>query len=168
MKLKCGREIPAPERNQTSLEKQRKALSDYLIQEGLRFTEPRWKVVQAILSSGKHVDSSTIAERVRQLHPDVGAATVYRTIKLLCDAGILSRSHQSTSGQNIYELSSTEHHDHILCADCGATFEFHDKRLEAAQERIAVQAGFSLSDHHHVLVGHCSYLTKNKREKKHA
>jgi Fur family ferric uptake transcriptional regulator len=115
-------------------------------------------VAQAILSAGRHLDSGEIVSRVHASHPGVGAATVYRAIKLLCDAGILEESHQGFSGRTVYELSGDEHHDHILCTDCGAVFEFHDEGLELAQERIARREGFALAGHRHVLMGRCERL----------
>jgi Fur family transcriptional regulator, ferric uptake regulator len=159
VKTKCGRRVPPPPPIRSEdVHRYRDRLAEYLAQNGLRFTEPRWKVAQAVLSSARHLDSATLVERVAKKYPDVGSATVYRAIRLLCDAGILEESHQSASGTTVYELSDDEHHDHILCSDCGATFEFHDAALEAAQERIAREQGFSLSGHRHVLIGRCSLL----------
>lgn len=161
-KLPCGRALPAPTPIQkTEIYTYRAKLTEYLAKNGLRFTEPRWKVAEAILSAGRHLDSGAIVERVHYKHPGVGAATVYRAIKLLCDAQILEESHQSFSGKTVYELSGDEHHDHILCSDCGAIFEFHDSRLETAQERIAKDQGFRLAGHRHVLLGHCTLLTRS-------
>jgi Fur family ferric uptake transcriptional regulator len=161
-KLKCGREAPAlnPLRK-SEIESYRAQLTQYLTRHGLRFTEPRWKVAEAILGAGRHLDSSQIVERVHSQHPGVGAATVYRAIKLLCDAGILEESHQSFSKKTVYELSGDEHHDHILCTDCGSIFEFHDSKLEIAQERIATQQGFQLAGHRHVLLGRCERLERS-------
>jgi Fur family ferric uptake transcriptional regulator len=123
-------------------------------------------VAQAILSAGRHLDSSEIVSRVHAVNPGVGAATVYRAIKLLCDAGILEESHQGFSGRTVYELAGDEHHDHILCTDCGAVFEFHDEALESAQERISRREGFALEGHRHVLMGRCEKLALARRSRK--
>lgn len=166
-KTLCGRPTPKPHATQKAeIEAQRQKLARYLSGRGLRFTEPRWKVAQAILNAGRHLEAPAILEQVHKRNPDVGAATVYRAITLLCEAGILEQSHQDASGKTLYEITSEDHHDHILCADCGATFEFHDSRLEAAQERIANDQGFSLSDHRHVLMGRCSLLQQQKNSRK--
>jgi Fur family ferric uptake transcriptional regulator len=166
-KLRCGRSAPAPVPIRADeIEACRQKLAGYLAANGLRFTEPRWKVAQAILSAGRHLDSGEIVSRVHAAHRGVGAATVYRAIKLLCDAGILEESHQGFSGRTVYELAGDEHHDHILCTDCGAVFEFHDESLESAQERIARREGFALSGHRHVLMGRCERLASARPGRK--
>jgi Fur family ferric uptake transcriptional regulator len=132
-------------------------LEAYLRERGLRFTEPRWKVAESILKSGLHLEPKEIVSVVKRRNPGVGEATVYRAIKLLCEAGILEESHQSSSGRTVYEISGDDHHDHILCTDCGEVFEFHDETLERIQEKTARAQGFSLVGHRHVLIGKCSF-----------
>jgi len=146
------------------LESIRLRLEVYLRERQLRFTEPRWKVAVSILLSGLHLDSRDIVAAVKKRDPGVGEATVYRAIRLLCDAGILEESHQSTSGRTVYEIADDEHHDHILCTDCGEVFEFHDETLEKLQVQTARAQGFSLVGHRHLLIGKCSFKqNKGKR-----
>lgn len=164
--LQCGRPAQAPARiSPAEVAAYRQKLSHYLSKSGGRFTEPRWQVALAILDAGRHLDSGAIVERVKRTDPRIGAATVYRAIKLLCDAGILEESHQGATGKTVYELCGDEHHDHIVCSDCGAVFEFHDRALEKAQEEIASKEGFKLEGHRHVLMGRCAWLSKENSPK---
>ena len=163
--LKCGREAPARRRlDSEALGSIRARLESYLRERQLRFTEPRWKVAESILLSGLHLESRDIVSAVKKRDPGVGEATVYRAIRLLCDAGILEESHHTASGRTVYEIAHDEHHDHILCTDCGEVFEFHDETLERLQEQTARNQGFSLVGHRHVLIGKCSFKQqKGKR-----
>jgi Fur family ferric uptake transcriptional regulator len=163
--LKCGREAPVRRKLQgEDLQAIRVRLESYLRERQLRFTEPRWKVAESILLSGLHLESRDIVSAVKKRDPGVGEATVYRAIRLLCDAAILEESHHSASGRTVYEIADDEHHDHILCTDCGEVFEFHDEALERLQEETARSQGFSLVGHRHVLMGKCSFKQqKGKR-----
>ncbi len=156
--LPCGRKAPqARSLDEPGLGQIRLRLESYLRDRGLRFTEPRWKVAESVLRAGLHLDSREIVSAVKRNNPGVGEATVYRAIHLLCDAGILEESHQSAGGRTVYEIAGEEHHDHVLCSDCGEVFEFHDEELERLQEKIATRQGFSLLSHRHVLVGRCHF-----------
>ena len=90
---------------------------------------------------------------MRDSHPDVGAATVYRTLRLLCEAG-LANSHQFGDGVTLYEVEG-RHHDHLICSDCGEIIEFQSAVVEAEQDKIAEQRGFRLTKHQHILFGTC-------------
>jgi Fur family ferric uptake transcriptional regulator len=92
----------------------------------------------------------------RSRNPSVGLATVYRTVKLMEDAG-LAESHQfGQSGQTLYEISRDgEHHDHIICEKCGFILEFESEELEALQDVIAKRYGFRITNHRHEIFGLC-------------
>ncbi len=162
--LPCGRR--APERKalgEGELTSIRRRLEDFLRANGQRFTEPRWKVAESILRSGLHMDAREILASIHRKGEAVGEATVYRAIHLLCDAGILEESHHATDGRPVYEIANDEHHDHIVCTDCGEIFEFHDEALETLQEKTAHRQGFDLVGHRHVLMGKCQFTKKGKR-----
>ena len=128
-------------------------LNDYLQRHGLKQTRQRDAILEAFLGSSGHITSEQLYEIVRDRHPDVGAATVYRTLRLLCDAG-LANSHQFGEGVTLYEVEG-RHHDHLICNDCGAILEFHNELVEVEQEKIAAQQGFKLTKHQHILFGNC-------------
>ena len=128
-------------------------LNAYLQRHGLKHTRQREAILEAFLASSGHMTSEQLYETVRESHPDVGAATVYRTLRLLCEAG-LANSHQFGDGITLYEVEG-RHHDHLICNDCGAIIEFRNELVEVEQEKIAVQHQFQLTRHQHILFGDC-------------
>ena len=91
----------------------------------------------------------------RKRNPGVGLATVYRTIKLLEDAG-LAESRQFGAGHTLYEVSADrDHHDHIICKECGFIVEFESPELESLQQRLARRHGFEIVSHRHEMFGLC-------------
>jgi Fur family ferric uptake transcriptional regulator len=164
--LPCGRpkaprHVPPSE---TQLQLAKNKLSQFLRDSGLKYTEQRWQIAQTILKTGGHLDSQQIVDVVKKHHPEIGAATVYRSIKLLCDANLLERSHQSVDGKIFFELPDDDHHDHIICMDCGEIFEFKDMAIESGQERVANTNGFQLRGHRHVIHGACDFLQQSRKD----
>jgi len=85
---------------------------------------------------------------------DIGIATVYRVLMQFEQADILKRSHFE-SERAVYELNEGEHHDHLVCLDCGRVEEFHDEEIEALQIKVAKRHGFEIADHALSLYAHC-------------
>ncbi|WP_416907526.1 MAG: Fur family transcriptional regulator [Polymorphobacter sp.] len=122
------------------------------VQKGLRITEQR-RVIAAVLSEvDDHPDVEALHRRVAAVDPRISIATVYRTVKLFEEAGILER-HDFQGGRSRYEMVQDEHHDHLINVETGEVIEFHDAELEALQERIAERLGFRLVDHRLELYG---------------
>jgi Fur family ferric uptake transcriptional regulator len=90
---------------------------------------------------------------VRRKYPGIGYTTVYRTMKLLCEAGLASERHFD-DGVTRFEIEH-EHHDHLVCLRCGKIVEFECSMIESAQDRIVNEYGFRLLRHRHELYGHC-------------
>jgi Fur family ferric uptake transcriptional regulator len=162
--LPCGRpcQTPASPPTTVQLTTMQNRLKDYLSKEGLKYTEQRWSIAKTILMAAGHLDAQQIVDKVHKFNSEIGPATVYRSIKVLCDAGLLEKSHQSVDGRIIYEIPHEEHHDHIICLDCGEIFEFHDDNIEKLQEEAAESLSFQLAGHRHVIHGKCSFLQKKK------
>lgn len=133
-------------------------LREYLSSQNLKYSEQRWKIAEIILASGGHLDAQGLVERVKELHSGIGAATVYRSIKVLCDAKILKESLVDPQGRVIYELFDDDHHDHIVCTDCGEIFEFHNDKIESLQNGIIREMQFSQVRHRHVIYVKCNWL----------
>ena len=93
-------------------------------------------------------------QKVRAVHPQIGYTTVYRTMKLLCDAG-LAHERNFDDGITRYEIEH-EHHDHLVCTRCGKIIEFECRSIESTQDRIAMEHNFLVLRHRHELYGHCS------------
>jgi len=143
--------------SQKQLDAWQKQLRSYLISQDLKYTEQRWKIVELILSTGGHLDAQALVEQVKKRHSDIGAATVYRSIKVLCDAKILKESLIDASGRVIYELFDDQHHDHIVCLDCGEIFEFCDEKIEVLQSAVVEKMDFKEIRHRHVVYAHCNH-----------
>ena len=126
----------------------------YLAQKRLNTTAQREVIVEQFFRTSEHVSIDELLARVRRRHPRVGYATVYRTLKLLAEAG-LAIERQFGDGQARYEVVG-DHHDHLICTKCGFILEFEDAEIERLQEQIAVRlGGFSVQRHRHELYGLC-------------
>jgi len=135
-------------------EAEQKVLSEYLDERNLKHTKQRTAILDAFIDATGHITSEEIYGRVRGDHPNIGYTTVYRTMKLLCDAG-LAQEHHFEDGVTRYEIEH-EHHDHLVCVRCGKIEEFECETIEQSQQEIAEQYGYRLLHHRHELYGHCS------------
>ncbi len=119
---------------------------------GLRITEQRRVIARILSESDDHPDVETLHERASAVDPRISIATVYRTVRLFEEAGILER-HEFGDGRSRYEAASEEHHDHLIDVETGNVVEFADDELEELQKRIAEKLGFRLVDHRMELYG---------------
>lgn len=122
---------------------------EYQSKKGLKHTQQRDLIVHAFLHSTDHVSVEELLQKVRFSSPGVGYATVYRTLKLLHDAGLASER-QFGDGQTRYEIAGPEtpHHDHLICARCSLILEFENHEIEQLQDSIAQKLGaFRVVDH---------------------
>ena len=103
-----------------------------------------------------------VYRQLLQQHVDIGLATVYRVLMQFEQADILKRSHFE-SERAVYELNQGEHHDHLVCLDCGRVEEFHDADIEALQIKVAKKKGFEIADHALSLYAQCSKKTCSHR-----
>ncbi len=121
-------------------------------QKGLRITEQRRTIARIISESEDHPDVETLHERASAIDPNISIATVYRTVRLFEEAGILER-HEFGNGRSRYEAVTDEHHDHLIDVETGKVLEFHDLELEQLKARVAERLGFRLVDHRLELYG---------------
>ena len=119
---------------------------------GLRITEQRRVIARILSESEDHPDVETLHSRASAIDPKISIATVYRTVRLFEEAGILAR-HEFGDGRARYEAASDEHHDHLIDVETGKVVEFVDEELEALQRQIAEKLGFRLVDHRMELYG---------------
>jgi Fur family ferric uptake transcriptional regulator len=132
---------------------ERQSLARYLDEHNLRHTRQRDAILEVFLDVRGHITAEDLYERVRSEHTNIGYTTVYRTMKLLCDAG-LAAERKFEDGVTRYEISH-EHHDHLVCVRCGKIIEFECRMIESAQDEIAERYGFRVLRHRHELYGHC-------------
>ena len=119
---------------------------------GLRITEQRRVIARVLSESNDHPDVEKLHERAAEIDPGISIATVYRTVRLFEEAGILDR-HDFGDGRARYEAAPEAHHDHIIDVESGKVLEFVDPELEALQRQIAERMGFRLVDHRMELYG---------------
>lgn len=114
---------------------------------GLKATAPRMKVLRLFVSdAGQHMSAEEVYKRLLSDGEEIGLATIYRVLTQFQHAGLLSRSHFE-AGKAIYELNQGEHHDHLLCLQCGRVEEFVDPVIEKRQQEIARERGFEVQEH---------------------
>lgn len=131
----------------------------YLSGKNLKLTSQRRLILDAFMDHGGHVSSEELYDAVKAKEPGIGQATVYRTLKLLYDAGIANEVFFG-DGVSRYEPNrEDEHHDHIVCTECLKQVEFHDPAIEDLQIRQAENHGFTLQSHRMVLYGTCRDCT---------
>ncbi|NGZ06929.1 MAG: ferric iron uptake transcriptional regulator [Magnetococcales bacterium] len=114
---------------------------------GLKVTGPRMKVLRLFVSdSGQHLSAEDVFKRLMGEGDEIGLATIYRILTQFEQAGLLTRSHFD-AGKAIYELNQGDHHDHLVCLQCGRVEEFVDQVIEKRQAEIARERGFAVQDH---------------------
>ena len=122
---------------------------------GLKVTLPRVKILQILENSdNKHLSAEDVYKALIGAEEDVGLATVYRVLTQFESAGLVMR-HHFEGGHSIFELTSVDHHDHIVCNNCGKVEEFYDEVIEEQQEKISKKYGFKITDHSLYLYGIC-------------
>lgn len=145
-----------------NLEEVKRPLQAFVKAKKLHESKVRDLVVDAFLSAHDHMGLEEILEKVRAKNPTVGMTTVYRTMKLLEEAG-LAQSRDFGSGSTLYEVSlGRPHHDHLVCDSCGRIVEFVSDEIESLQEKVAAQHGFELRRHRHELFGLCEKCRRSR------
>jgi Fur family ferric uptake transcriptional regulator len=138
---------------------------DELKSTGLKATLPRLKVLEIFQKGGqRHMSAEDVFRVLLQERSDVGLATVYRVLTQFEQAGILSRSNFE-GGKAIFELNEGQHHDHLVCLDCGKVEEFFDVEIEERQNAVAKSKGFMIAEHALSLYAHCTKDNCPNRQK---
>ena len=122
----------------------------------LKATLPRLKILE-IFQTGKqrHMTAEDVFRVLLDDRSDVGLATVYRVLTQFEQAGLLNRSNFE-SGKAVYELNEGQHHDHLVCLDCGKVEEFYDAEIEKRQHAVATIKGFTITDHSLSIYANCT------------
>lgn len=128
---------------------------------GLKVTTQRIAILEVLSNRpGKHLTAEEIYDYVKKKFPDIGIATVYRTIQVLSELNLIDKLNLD-DGYVRYEISKKDkeeaghHHHHLICLDCGNVYAFQDDLLETLEERIKESMGFTVVDHEVKLYGHC-------------
>jgi Fur family ferric uptake transcriptional regulator len=127
-------------------------IENLCVEKGMRMTDQRRIVARVLSTSHDHPDVEELYRRAHALDPHISIATVYRTVRLFEEAGIISR-HDFRDGRSRYEEATDLHHDHLIDMKSGKVIEFVDPEIEALQEAIARKLGYRLVDHRLELYG---------------
>lgn len=129
-----------------------KTLEELCADRGMRMTDQRRVIARVLQESDDHPDVEELYRRSSSVDPKISISTVYRTVKLFEDTGIIER-HDFRDGRSRYETVPEEHHDHLIDLKNGVVIEFRSAEIEALQEKIAREHGFKLVDHRLELYG---------------
>ena len=124
----------------------KESLEAACIAKGMRMTEQRRVIAQVLEAAHDHPDVEELYRRASAVDPRISISTVYRTVKLFEDVGIIER-HDFRDGRSRYETAQEEHHDHLIDLRSGAVIEFRNEEIERIQERIARELGYRLVGH---------------------
>jgi Fur family ferric uptake transcriptional regulator len=144
-----------------SIDDLKKRLREHVQRNGLKSSTRRDLILETLTSLGPHVSADQLLRAVRERDDRVGAATVYRTLRILQDCAIVAER-RFEGGASLYELVDDDHHDHLICLECKAIIEFDDDIVERAQEAVATKFGFELHYHRHELYGLCAKCQKKR------
>lgn len=131
-------------------------LSEYLAGQGLKSTSQRDRILEIFVDAGRHLSAEELHDRIKKVHPGIGYATVYRTLKLLAGAG-LAEERRFADGFTRYEYKAVDggHHDHLICTRCGRILEFENERIEELQRDVARRNHFQEQSHKLEIYGLC-------------
>ncbi|MBT9165708.1 MAG: Ferric uptake regulation protein [Chloroflexi bacterium] len=129
-------------------------IASVLTQKGYKLTAQRRAVIDVVVNSRQHLSPAALYERVRRTHPAIGLVTVYRTLEMLYELGLICRVHRGGKSRS-YTLAPSVHHHHLVCAQCGTVADFTRCDLEVLQQRISRETGFKIEGHLLQFLGHC-------------
>lgn len=142
-----------------ALEALRARLREHVARNKLKTSTRRELILDTLADVKRHVTADELLREVRERDPRIGAATVYRTLRVFQESGIVSER-RFEGGATRFELVSDEHHDHLICTACSLIVEFEDEAIERDQRRVAAAHGFTLREHRHELYGLCPACQK--------
>ncbi|MFC1666441.1 Fur family transcriptional regulator [Candidatus Omnitrophota bacterium] len=137
---------------------------NYLKEKGLKLTSQRQKILDFFLKIDRHLSVEDLYDIVKKKHPDIGQATIFRTMKLLCEAGIAKEV--DLGGKRIrYEHKyGHKHHDHLICLKCGKFIEAVDSKIEKLQVELCKRVGFLSQRHKMEIFGTCKKCNSKIRK----
>lgn len=146
------------------MESAKNVFSRYLKEKGLLNSKPRAQILDIFLKTEKHPTINDLYDLVRKKNPQIGLATVYRTMEVICDAG-LARKIDFGDGTNRYEHKYRhQHHHHLVCLKCGRIIEITSDKLETIQRQLAKKHGFTIAKDTMKIFGTCK--TCRRKEKR--
>jgi Fur family ferric uptake transcriptional regulator len=139
---------------------ERALFSEFLKRKGLKTTRERTALFDEIFSAHRHFDADDLVLRMREKGKKISRATVYRTLELLTECGLVGRVRLNEEKYRYERLHKGEHHDHMICTGCGRIIEFVDPRIERLQDVVCEKYGFQPTSHSHQIRGLCASCQK--------
>lgn len=138
------------------MDKELETVAKYLKEHDFKLTNQRRKIIEAIFASHEHFTADDLHDTLRGMGESISKATIYRTLSLLCDSGLVE-SRDFGRGQLYYEhVLGHQHHDHMICTECGLVAEFRNQDLEKLKVKIAKTETFKIQSHSLRIFGLCS------------
>jgi Fur family ferric uptake transcriptional regulator len=137
---------------------------EFLTARGLRFTRERARLLDKIFSTHKHFEADELLVDMRSGGVRVSKATIYRTLALLVQSGLLRQVITGEKHAHYEHVFGHTHHDHMTCSRCGAIVEFFDPEIETLQEKICKEKGFRAEGHRLQIIGLCSKCAKKTQD----
>lgn len=140
----------------------REQIREFLASKGLRKTTQRDAIIEAAFSTDRHYAAEELLAMARAIEPSVSRATVYRTLPILVDSGLL-RELELGQGHKVYDPNFVDHphHNHLICLDCRSIFEFEDLNMELLENCMARRMGFTPANKQIRIEAHCDELRLN-------
>ena len=129
--------------------------SQYLRTKGLSLTQERETILNEVFSKEGHFEAEELLFSLRKKKKRVSRATVYRTLDLLVDAGLVGKADMGEKHSHYEHIFGHLHHDHLVCIRCGKVIEFSDKRIERSMEKLCEKGGFEHTSHCFQVFGYC-------------
>jgi len=137
-----------------------KRIAAALKQRGYKLTPQRRVVIGAIAASSDHLTPADIYRKVHKEHPNIGLATIYRTLDILARLELICELHAGGSGRS-YTIGAPEHHHHIICSGCGEVVDFSGYDISPLEERLTRETGFEIEGHLLEFTGRCRKCRQN-------
>jgi Fur family ferric uptake transcriptional regulator len=163
--LPCGREsvseLTCGDTNDIVLQKNRERLERYTAENKLNASETRDKILEIVFKQKKHFSIQGMVGTVREEFPEIGFATIYRSVALFLEAEILTEAFTNSKGITFYEMNREVEHDHVQCLDCHKIFEYRLPKVDLQVRRTVANLSFRAPVTRNVVYAHCD-LIKNK------
>lgn len=130
--------------------------NNYLNRKGLKTTSQRMIILETFLESDSHFSTEELYLKLREEYPKIGYATVHRSLKLFAECGIAAERNFGDGQTRFEPIHGEEHHDHLVCTECGLIIEFEEPEIEKLQESVAAAHNFSIERHRLELYGRCA------------
>jgi len=130
--------------------------NDFINRKGLKTTSQRMLILEAFLATDSHYSTEELYLKLRGEYPKIGYATVHRTLKLFAECGIAAERNFGDGQTRFEPVHQEEHHDHLVCTECGLIIEFEEPQIELLQEKVAAAHHFKIETHRLELYGLCA------------